>query len=71
VHGKLYVTLPMPAKKGGYIDIIGLDGNRKMTVELLQDEKNIQVKLAHLKTGIYLVKINSDNETVTRKILKQ
>jgi hypothetical protein len=71
VQGKLYVTLPMPAKKGGYLDIIGLDGNRKMTIELLHGEKNIQVDMAHLKTGIYLVKINSDNESVTRKIFKQ
>jgi hypothetical protein len=71
LQGKLFVTLAMPAKKGGYLDIVGLDGNRKMTVELSQGEKNIQVYMAHLKTGIYLVKINSGNETVTRKIFKK
>ena len=68
---KLFITLPRPATKRGYLDIVGLDGNRKMTVELMQGEKNIQVDMAHLKTGIYLVKINSGNETVTRKIFKE
>ena len=43
-----------------------------MTGELVHSEKfHSQINLGKLKSGIYLVKIESENDSITRKIIKE
>ncbi|AOW20862.1 T9SS type A sorting domain-containing protein [Urechidicola croceus] len=71
---------PNPVKRGQYITvnnfyskeigvtIYSLTGKVVSTNKTTFD-KNIQMNISHLNEGIYLVKISSENETITKKLV--
>lgn len=68
---KLTIIFANPTVQRTTIKLISIDGTTKLSIDIMSGEKQLQIAMSHLNSGMYLVKIYNENKTITRKILKR
>ncbi len=64
-NGKVYLDM---LNVSNPIEIIIMDVNGKVVTNAIVKSKTIKLDLAHLKNGIYFVKVKTNNTSITKKI---
>jgi photosystem II stability/assembly factor-like uncharacterized protein len=57
--------------ENGTIVILSIDGRKILKREIGQGNRNVEIDVSHLETGIYLCKIIIDNKSSIKKMIKE
>jgi len=72
VHEKLQIAVSLPNNtEAASISIYSLSGIKLKTVALATNASNVPVDVSSFNNGVYIININYDGHTITKKFVKQ